>query len=151
VRCARAAHDDGEAVDLCTWPVVTDGIRELSRSSPWRPEVGGSEAKNARASWPTRRDAKRLDSDRARLEHMGASFAKRSTLTRPLMSACSFGKMSVANVERGTSEGMPSRDRAIFSLFYRASATQPTRATVGRCGETIGKAVVMWGSDSARA
>jgi hypothetical protein len=58
-----------------------------------RPEVGGSEAKNARAPWP-RRDAKRLDFGRARLENVGASFAKRSKLTRSLMSACSFGKMS---------------------------------------------------------
>jgi hypothetical protein len=28
VRCTRAAHDDGENVDLCTWPVATDGIGE---------------------------------------------------------------------------------------------------------------------------
>jgi hypothetical protein len=26
VRCPRAAHDDGEYVDLGTWPVVADGI-----------------------------------------------------------------------------------------------------------------------------
>jgi hypothetical protein len=26
VRCARAAHDYGEDVDLSTWPVATDGI-----------------------------------------------------------------------------------------------------------------------------
>jgi hypothetical protein len=105
----------------------------LSRSSPRRPKVGGSEAKNARAPCP-RRDAKRLDSGRAWMENVGASLAKRSKLTRSLMSACSFGKMSVANAERGTSEGMPSRDRATCSLFDRASATQPAQATVGRCG-----------------
>jgi hypothetical protein len=28
VRCARAAHDDGEDVDLGTWPVIADGICE---------------------------------------------------------------------------------------------------------------------------
>jgi hypothetical protein len=28
VRCTRAAHDDGEDVDLGTWPVVADGICE---------------------------------------------------------------------------------------------------------------------------
>jgi hypothetical protein len=28
VRCARAAHDYGENVDLGTWPVATDGICE---------------------------------------------------------------------------------------------------------------------------
>jgi hypothetical protein len=64
-------------------------------------------------------------------------------LTRSLMSACSFGKMSVANAERGTSEGRPSRDRDICSLFDRALATQPARDTVGRCGGSIAKAVVI--------
>jgi hypothetical protein len=28
VRCARAAYDDGEDIDLGTWPVVADGICE---------------------------------------------------------------------------------------------------------------------------
>ena len=28
VRCARAAHDDGEDVDYGSWPVVADGICE---------------------------------------------------------------------------------------------------------------------------
>jgi hypothetical protein len=28
VRCARAAHDDGEDVDIGLWPVVADGIGE---------------------------------------------------------------------------------------------------------------------------
>jgi hypothetical protein len=28
VRCTRAAHDDGEDVDLGTWPLVADGICE---------------------------------------------------------------------------------------------------------------------------
>jgi hypothetical protein len=28
VRCARAAHDDGEDVDFSTWPVAADGICE---------------------------------------------------------------------------------------------------------------------------
>jgi hypothetical protein len=122
----------------------------LSRSSPRRPEVGGSEAKNARAPWP-RRDAKRQGSGRARSESAGASFAKRSKLTRSLMSACNFGKISVANTERGTSEGRPSRDQVIYSLLDRASATQPARATVGRCGGSNAKAVVIKDSDSARA
>jgi hypothetical protein len=67
------------------------------------------------------------------------------------MSEYSFGKMSVANAERGASEGRPSRDRAIYSLFDRVSATQPPRVTVGRCGGSITKAVVIKGSDSARA
>jgi hypothetical protein len=35
VRCTHAAHDDGEDVDLGTWPVGTDGICEgcVSRSN----------------------------------------------------------------------------------------------------------------------
>jgi hypothetical protein len=28
MRCARAAHDDGEDVDFGTWPMVADGICE---------------------------------------------------------------------------------------------------------------------------
>jgi hypothetical protein len=28
VRCTRAAHDDGNDVDLCTWQVSADGIGE---------------------------------------------------------------------------------------------------------------------------
>jgi hypothetical protein len=40
-------------------------LRKLVTDSPRRPEVGGPEAKNARAPWP-RRDSKRLDSGRAR-------------------------------------------------------------------------------------
>jgi hypothetical protein len=36
---------------------------------------------------------------------------------------CSFEKVSVANAERGTSEGRPSRDRAICLLFDWASAS----------------------------
>jgi hypothetical protein len=82
---------------------------------------------------------------------MGGSFAKRSKLTRSLMSACSFGKMSVANDGSGTSEGRPSMDRELCSLFDRATAAQPARATVGRCGGSIAKVVVIKGSYSARA
>jgi hypothetical protein len=83
-----------------------------------------------------------VDSVRARLEIVGASFAKRSKLTRSLMSACRFGKISAASAERGTSEGKPSRDRAISSLFDRPSTTQLARATVGQCGGSIAKARV---------
>jgi hypothetical protein len=124
--------------------------RSLLRSSPWRPEVGGSEAKNARAPRP-RRDTKRLDSGRARLENVGVGFAKRKKLTRSMMSACCLGNKSVANAERGTNEVRPSSDRAIWSLFDEASATQPARATVGRCGGSIAKVVAIKDSDSARA
>ena len=28
VRCTCAAHDDGEDVDHCAWPVVADGVRK---------------------------------------------------------------------------------------------------------------------------
>jgi hypothetical protein len=28
VRCTRAAHDDGEDVDHCAWPVAADGVCE---------------------------------------------------------------------------------------------------------------------------
>jgi hypothetical protein len=57
----------------------------------------------------------------------------------------------MASAEKGTSEGRPSRDRAICLLFDWGSATQPARATVGRCGGSIAKGVVIKGSDSARA
>jgi hypothetical protein len=66
---------------------------------PSGPVHAGPKPKNARAPWP-RRDARRLDSSRARLENMAARLAKRSKLTRSLMSASSFGKISVANAER---------------------------------------------------
>jgi hypothetical protein len=95
----------------------------LSLSSLRRPVVGGSKAQNARTPWPIR-DAKRLDSYRLRLDNVGARLAKRSKLTRSLMTACNFGRISVANVERGTSEGKPSMHRVRCSLLDRVSAQE---------------------------
>jgi hypothetical protein len=102
-----------------------------------RSEADGFDAKSARAPWP-KRGSKRLDSGRSRLENLGASFAKRSKLTRSMMSACSFGKMSVANAGRGTSEGRPSRYRTICSLLDRITGAGFIGGLVWACGGWVG-------------
>jgi hypothetical protein len=62
---------------------------------------------------------------------------------RTLMSSGNLISIPVANVKKGTSEGKPSRDRVMCSLFDRASDTQPSRPTIGRLWRSIAKDVVI--------
>jgi hypothetical protein len=58
------------------------------------------------------------------VRNVGASLAKRSKLTRSLMSACSFGKMSVANAKRVRAmvghQGTDQSTRCLIGLRLRS-------------------------------
>jgi hypothetical protein len=81
--------------------VLTELVTELAHATRSR-RVRSQKRKRALAKT---RCKTFVDSGRARLETVGASVAKRSMLTRSMMSAPSFGEISVANAEKGYEQG----------------------------------------------